>query len=798
MQVLPSSSSSDKALRIYLALAQYPILSTPIRARMRRELFLRGVITPTTFEAEVRDQAIRSQVREALNNPYADEPADVWEMRLMRVRDHQTDFYFANNLPYELFEEIVLAALAERGAQSEDLMVSFNPELAPQDMLFEQAFSIEKLPAQERTRVEARLREIKVVLIRTLISDQLAYVNIARDWFTIADLNDIRHRKIGTGKIGGKSAGMLLAARILAAQASEEIRSHLTIPESYFLGADVTYRFMSLNSLGNWGDQKYKTEDQIRAEYPKIRKDFQAGEFPPDALERLGELLDGIGSQPLIVRSSSLLEDNFGTSFAGKYESHFCPNQGSKEENLRELTQAIQKIYSSIFNPDALLYRRAKSLQDYDERMAILIQVVQGERFGRYFLPHGAGVAFSRNSFRWSPQIRREDGFVRLVWGLGTRAVDRVGNDYPRLVALSHPLLLPEASPKMIRRYSQHYVDLIDLQENRFVTLPVADVLSRHYPPLRYLAQLDDDGYLMPLRSLVLDGDNTRLVLTFDGLLRRTPLAERMREILRILEQEYHAPVDTEFTLEVKDPQALKPEVNICLLQCRPQSHLKENKTQFPISLNPADVVFLTRRVVPEGYVEDIRFVLFVPPEVYFSLPTQSARVELVRMIGQLNAKMKGQSYICVGPGRWGTSTPDLGVPIGYGDIYNTRALVEVSGTGIGPAPEPSFGTHFFQDLVESGIYPLAVYLDDADTVFNRDFFYNTPNRLRDWLPVETSQTICETCLHLIKVEDYRVGYHLDLVMDDEKSRAAAFLASDSGTKTSFQPSPFDNRIPVS
>jgi len=173
MQVLPSSSSSDKALRIYLALAQYPILSTQIRARMRRELFLRGVITPTTFEAEVRDQAIRSQVREALNNPYADEPADVWEMRLMRVRDHQTDFYFANNLPYELFEEIVRAALAERGAQSEDLMVSFNPELAPQDMLFEQAFSIEKLPAQERTRVEARLREIKVVLIRTLISDQL-------------------------------------------------------------------------------------------------------------------------------------------------------------------------------------------------------------------------------------------------------------------------------------------------------------------------------------------------------------------------------------------------------------------------------------------------------------------------------------------------------------------------------------------------------------------------------------------------------------------------------------------------
>jgi phosphoenolpyruvate synthase/pyruvate phosphate dikinase len=98
----------------------------------------------------------------------------------------------------------------------------------------------------------------------------------------------------------------------------------------------------------------------------------------------------------LIVRSSSLLEDNFGTSFAGKYESHFCPNQGTQEENLEDLTCAIKRVYASIFNPDALLYRRSRELQDYDERMAILLQVVQGEKFGKYFMPHAAGVAFSQ------------------------------------------------------------------------------------------------------------------------------------------------------------------------------------------------------------------------------------------------------------------------------------------------------------------------------------------------------------------------------------------------------------------
>jgi hypothetical protein len=140
----------------------------------------------------------------------------------------------------------------------------------------------------------------------------------------------------------------------------------------------------------------------------------------------------------------------------------------------------------------------AAGLQDYDERMAILIQVVQGEQFGRYYLPHAAGVAFSRNLYRWTPQIRREDGFVRLVWGLGTRAVDRVGNDFPRLIALSHPLLRPSTEAKAIRRYSQQYVDLIDLEDNDLKTLPIQDVLKSRYPPLRYLAQIDEDGYFSP------------------------------------------------------------------------------------------------------------------------------------------------------------------------------------------------------------------------------------------------------------------------------------------------------------
>ncbi len=767
------SAPSDRTLQIYLSLAQYPILSTQIRARMRRELFGRGVITQQAFEAEAREKAIRSQAMEGLHDPFSEEPADIWEMRLGRIRDHLTDFYFAYNLPFDLFEQIVRETLSERGAGPGDLQVSFNPELAPQNMLFEQAMRIEKLPPAERAQHEARLREIKVVLIRTMISDQLAYLKIAKEWFTISDLNEIRTHKIGQGKIGGKAAGMLLAARILMEEGDDEIVDSLRLPESYFVGADLTYTFMALNGLMPWGDQKYKLEEQIRADYPKIQEEFLKGEFPADVQDKFRALLDYVGRQPLIVRSSSLLEDNFGTSFAGKYESYFCPNQGSLEENLHDLLNAIIRIYASMLNPDALLYRRARGLQDYDERMALLIQTVQGERYGKYFMPHAAGVAFSRNLYRWSQQIRREDGFVRLVWGLGTRAVDRVGNDYPRLVALSHPLLHPESSAKAIRRYSQQYVDLIDLEANALRSLPVKEVLYSRDPVLRYLVQVDQGDYLAPLRIMPNEGDIQKMVLTFDEMLRRTPLAKRLSKMLQILEEQYGSPVDTEFTASIINPTSPQPEIEISLLQCRPQSHLKESQASLPQNLKDEDIVFSTQRMAPQGRVSDIRYVLFVPHEGYYALPTSSARAELGRVIGLLNTTLKNETFICVGPGRWGTSTPDLGISIGYGDIYNARALIELTGQDIGAAPEASFGTHFFQDLVESNIYPLAIYLDDPDVIFNRDFFYDTPNRLTSFLP---DMAAWECCLRLISVSSYRPKHHLELVMDDESGRSAAYL----------------------
>jgi hypothetical protein len=763
--------STDRVLNIYLALNQYPILATRIREKMRAELFSRGIILADAFETEVRKKSVESQAREGLHDPFGEESFEVWEMRRERIREALTDFYFAYNLPYEEFENLVRQTVGERGEVPN--MITFNPELAPQEMLFDQAEMIERMPTEKRRHLEARLQEIKVVLIRTLISDQLGYLKIARHWFTVEDLKEIRRHKIGYGKIGGKSAGMMLAYRILSEVAPAQVKSSLRLPESFFLASDVFYTFMSANGLLHWSDQKYKPETQIRAEYPVILDEFIHGKFPHEILDRLRSVIDDFKGQPFICRSSSLLEDNFGTSFAGKYDSFFCPNQGTPEENLAAFTNAIARIYASALNPNALLYRHHKGLEDYDERVAVLIQPVQGEKYGRYFLPHAAGVGFSRNLYRWSPQIKREAGFLRLVWGLGTRAVDNIGNDHPRLVALSHPLLHPASATKMIKRYSQQFVDLIDLDKNRLVSLPVDQVLNPRYPALRFIAQVDEGDYLTAIRTST--ADVSQMVVTFDELLRRTPFAKIMREALGVLEHVYDSPVDTEFTVEVTEPYSIQPGVMVTLLQCRPQSQIIDDEAlSIPADLPEERIIFSSRRMVPHGAIKNIRYILFVTPEGYFSLPSQADRTRLERAIGQLNKALKDQVYICIGPGRWGTSTPDLGVHVAYPDIYNTRALIELSGQQVGTSPEPSFGTHFFQDMMEAQIYPLAINLDDKDVIFKRDFFYTTPNHLAEWYHNPDKNLLLT--LRLVDVRDFAPGQHLVVIMDDDEGRAVGFL----------------------
>lgn len=760
------------ALALHLEILRYPILARRIRERMRQELFARGIITPEAFEAEVREKALISQRLEGLTDPFGQESAEDWEERLAQIRDQLTEFYFAYNLPHSLFYEIVRSILEER-MPGQTPILSFNPELAPLEALFAQAEAYEAAPPEQQKAVAPHLKEIRAVLTKGFISDQLAFVGIAREHFTTADLREIHRRRIGQGKIGGKAAGMMLAWRVLQAPDPEDpfpLAERVGIPESFFIGADVFYEFMEHNGLLPYINQKYKGEEEIRAEFPEVQHAFLAGRFPAWFVQRLRDLLRTIGPHPLIVRSSSLLEDNFGASFAGKYESHFCPNQGSLEENLEALLTAIKRVYASVFHPDPLIYRRQVGLLDYDERMAILLQKVEGARYGRFFFPAAAGVAYSRNPFRWSPRIRREDGFVRMVVGLGTRAVERVANDYPRMVALSHPGLRPEKDAAAIARYSQHAIDVIDLEENTFRTLPIHEVLDGDYPGLAYLAAVHKGDYLQPLIGRNVDPRS--LVITFDRLLQETDFVPLLRAVLRKLERHYGRPVDIEFALHLEGGRPPRPMLR--LLQCRPQTDREQAASpRIPQDLPPEAVLFTSRHLVPHGAVYNIRYILYVDPMAYARIPDLSVRLEIGRVIGRLNRRLAGERFILMGPGRWGTTNPYLGVKVGYADIYNARALVEIGLRGSQGAPELSYGTHFFRDLIEAQIYPLALIPDDEGAIFRAEFFLQAPNHLPTLLPEEAAYA---AYVKVIDVPEATDGRYLHLVMDGDHEEAMGYL----------------------
>jgi hypothetical protein len=763
-----------KVLQLYLAISQFPVLSRTIRTRMREELFARGIISEQAFEREVLQKAIESQKREGLIDPLIEESPQDWDKRVRYIRAHLTDFYFAYNLPHALFEQILHEVLQDR-VPDRKVQLMFNPEIAPWDMLFAEGERLMMLPDEERAKVQHHLREIIVVLIKTMISDHLAFVGMAKETFTLDDLKDIRARRIGRGKIGGKAAGMLLAWKLLQ-HAGETIGfdpAMITIPESWYVGSDVFYEVHEHNEFHTIMNQKYKPREEIIRDYPAIYERYENAELPTHIEDQLRALMEFVGQVPLIFRSSSLLEDSFATAFAGKYDSYFLPNQGTPEENFEAAKMAIMRIYASTLSPDALIYRQRMGLVDFDERMAILIQMVEGQRYRHLFFPMIAGVGYSRNPFRWNPRIRREDGLLRLVCGLGTRAVERADNDYPRMVALSHPNLRPETRVEQMRQYSQHLIDVLDLEDNTFKTLAIRRVIGSDFPALRLIASEDTGQFVQPFITKPAKVDPERLVFTFDVLAGESGFTETMRSLMATLEQRYGFPVDIEFAVEVTKTYP-RPQFHISLLQCRPlTAHESKQSRRVPGNIPPEDRLFSAHRQVPEGVVERVRYVVFVKPDAYHRIPNVQRRLEVGRLVGRINEALKDENFVLMGPGRWGTSDIQLGVKVSYADIFNTRALIEVAYSANGGAPEMAYGTHFFQDLVEAGIYPLALFPDEPQVCFNWDFFRESPNALSHLLPDERKLSDVVT---LIDVPFVSGGRLLEIVMDADRDEALGYL----------------------
>ena len=615
---------------------------------------------------------------------------------------------------------------------------------------------------------------LRVSLLRHFISEHLEYIRIAKHYLTIRDMQPVVDHTIGSaaghGRIGGKASGMLLGYKIIQSALGDKYGDLIRIPESYYLRTDVFEDFLSLNGLTKYQNQKYKTNEEIRNEFPAIQDVFRNGQFPEYVIKQCRAMLKKLGKHPIIVRSSSLLEDNFKAAFSGKYQSLFLGNQGSLDQRLSHLLAAIGEVFASALAPDPLIYRQERDLLDYDEKIGILIQKVVGFQYDHYFLPAYAGVALSRNDYTWNPRIKEEDGLMRIVMGLGTRAVDRVGDDYPRLVALSAPTLRPAATLEEQKRYSQTYVDVINLQTNSYEIIPLKDLwCPERMPGVENIISLEEDGYLQAPYANVPPERYPQSVITFDKLLKNTPFPDIIRDVLKVLKEAYECPIDIEFSHDGK---------YLYLLQTRPMTaRMEDEAVVIPKNVPQRDRIFSTRRYVRNGRVDDIEYIVYCDPRAYLQLKDDHARHQLARFVGKLNQKLAEKNFILMGPGRWGSNNIQLGIPVQYSEINNTRALIEIAYREGDYTPEVSFGTHFFLDLVEKGIHYLPLFPDDSDNTFQQEFFTSAPNALGDLLS-EADESA--PCIKVIDVHQASRGRRMHLRMNGQHNLALAYVDSGS------------------
>ena len=486
-------------------------------------------------------------------------------------------------------------------------------------------------------------------------------------------------------------------------------------------------------------------------------------------VRELSQALDDFGERPLIVRSSTLLEDSFDAAFSGKYKSLFLANQGDKAERLEGLLDAIAEVYASLFSPDPIEYRTERGLLDYQEEMGVLIQEVIGTRVGKYLFPACAGVAFSNNEFRWSPRIAREDGLVRLVPGLGTRAVDRVGDDYPVLIAPNKPMLRVNPQPEEALRYAPKWMDVINLDSNAFETVKVETLLAElgsSFPRARQLFSCYTDG-LMSRPNALCEFDQGEYAVTFEGLLAESGVIAQIRAILQVLQAHYRRPMDIEFAID---------ESHFYLLQCRPQSFERSNtRVVLPTGVADGDILFSANRYVSDGLLLGLTHIVYVSAEEYDALESREELLAVGTAVSLLNSALPKRRFVLMGPGRWGSRGDiKLGVNVNYSDINNCAALIEMACRKGNYLPDLSFGTHFFQDLVEASIRYLPLYPDDPEVLFARRVFEEAPNLLRQILPAFAHLS---KVLRVIEVGQVRKGCVLNLVMSGDENRALAYFA---------------------
>jgi hypothetical protein len=378
---------------------------------------------------------------------------------------------------------------------------------------------------------------------------------------------------------------------------------------------------------------------------------------------------------------------------------------------------------------------------------------------------------FSRNVYAWNPKIKKEEGLVRLVFGLGTRAVDRVGSDYPRMIPLSHPQLRPEVTAPQIKKYSQKQVDVLNLKKGIMETVDFRTLSSAmDHPELFYAVSVQKDGHLAPpmFKTQHLKGEE--LCLTFENLLTKTAFVPLAKKILSRVEAAYGRPVDIEFAWDNN---------KFYLLQCRSLSIRKElEKVPIPEQIPEEQLLFITSTGLSNSVVHNIEYIVYVNPRAYDTLQTYEEKLKIASVVNVLNRYLALKHYALMGPGRWGSNDINLGVRVTYANINKAKLLMEISFAKEGYTPEVSYGTHFFQDLVEADIVIIPLFPDDPNILFNEAFLLDSQNILSDIAPEFKG---CKDVVRVIHVPSVRNSQFLHVYMDVLNQKGMGFFGPKQG-----------------
>lgn len=515
---------------------------------------------------------------------------------------------------------------------------------------------------------------------------------------------------VGAGRAGGKAKGLAYAATALARSPLEET---IRFPDlTVVLSTEVFDSYIDERGLSDLYDDD---------DWPRVRETVEDTPLTAPIVRELGRVLDRfdeLGAPPLAVRSSSLLEDSVSLAFAGKYHTSFSPNCGTREERLALLDRNVRRVFASLFNPSARAYREKHGKSHRAESIAVIIQALSGRDRGSLFYPELAGTIFSRVFRRPNPRIRKEDGLMRLCFGLGTRTVDRCA---ARTFYLTNPSLRPEGNlPAQIAVSSQENFDYIDRKNGAFLSGALSlftGALQREHKNFGAYVEYYGDNFLHS--TLAEPGEPTRPIFSFPELhLRERALFDTAKELMRFMEDVSGIPMDMEFTYESK------PESEFRLIQMRPLAAYEE-MARVELPDVPAErVLFQGDRMVSNGVLENVTHLVYVDPYRY---KKEWSPAEAARAVGGINKKLGGTKYILAGPGRWGSRNPALGVPIMYAEICNAGCLVEISVPELHFSPELSFGTHFFLDMDADGVLYLPVFGGQKNNLCNTAWLGGTP-----------------------------------------------------------------------